>query len=679
MATAIWSLTAARSTLRRLLLALAGAAVVMTVSMSAAVAAGNDGSDAAGAMSWIDLEDSRGFSIWQYNLNIHQGSVTSFWKALFAYPLTWMWGAYRLAVAVVTWFFQFILEFSWLRVLIAPINALNEGVEGVVDTLGLAPALLVVAGGVSAVWIIRGRWALGVSELLISLVVASAATGILARPLDLVTGADGLIYQARDFGLSVAAELAQPDDGSATAPDDLPEAVSAMLVDTFVRQPHQLVNYGESFDGTPCEDAYDAAVAISTPYSSSDQPRRTVGECSPPAFDHADNPDFAQIGTMSALGPSTAFIMVLIVVFGAVTVGATLNALWQGVKLSISLVTSILPGRGRGMLWQNIADLAIALTVLIFAVSFIAGFMVFLQAVFGNTGELGWNLIATMLFVDLLLIVGVVALIRGKKAIRRAADRLAAAMATRPSGKPTALPERSQMKSELVGAAKLATGIYTVRQLRNRAFKHSHDGSDTHPGGQPRPGSPPTPPGPSQPRPAGPNGPSDTSVTLTRIQPSTGSTRRELQSITRGKTVPAIAAGAGPAGRFAMPESPGQKHPTMPVAAATTLLTGGTTSAILTGARALGRSTRVARNATRTLTMRGAQRRANVIARMAGLAALPIGEAAPLPLPPSTPSRAKPADQRAAPQPEPPAPKYVVQRVNGQKVYTLRPPTDGQG
>src|SRR5690606_3418001 len=172
-------------------------------------------------------------------------------------------------------------------------------------------------------------------------------------------------------------------------------------------------------------------------------PREHVRSCDEDAYSHADNPGPGHGMVIAALYPAGLLIVLLVVAIAISLFLAVMLALAQGLKAVVSLVAGVLPGRGRGMLLRNIADLIIALTLVAFTSIFASGFMTMIKAVFSSTGTYSWNLMMTLYLVDLLLMVGIIAIWRYHKAFRRAGGRLAEAMASARPGKATALPGRS--------------------------------------------------------------------------------------------------------------------------------------------------------------------------------------------------------------------------------------------
>lgn len=662
MSTVVFITLVARA--RRVALSLLGAGVVLLVAAGVAAADDNaDGRELGGAMSWIKLEDSHGLSIWQYNLNVHRGSAMDPWKFVWSIIIEIPWQIFRLIVALSSWLLRFTLEFSWLKVVTAPFTALADSLSGIVTSIGIGGTLITVAAFVCVLWMARGMWALGVSELVISLVVAAVATSALADPMDRVIGTDGAIYQARDLGLEVAVELAADDPEATTNP--VPQQMSALLVDTFVRQPHQLINYGRSFEGGSCEEIYNEAVRMEPLPPDDRAPREHVRSCDEDAYSHADNPGPGHGMVIAALYPAGLLIVLLVVAIAISLFLAVMLALAQGLKAVVSLVAGVLPGRGRGMLLRNIADLIIALTLVAFTSIFASGFMTMIKAVFSSTGTYSWNLMMTLYLVDLLLMVGIIAIWRYHKAFRRAGERLAEAMASARPGKATALPGRSTAIHE---AAKIGATVWGWRQVRQMSRRTSpHSPAPTPPGEQPsaplpRPGGSVPAGQPTQRTPAG-------------VLTGGDGARRALPAAGPGPR-PELGPGTGTPGGIPMPTAGAAARKLAGAAGRAVAggMTGGVSNVAIAGARVAGKTAGAAR---RALSGGGQARRARLLQRLVSDAGGTVPAPTQLPLR-SRPVRIAPLGgsslspaAKPIPDPRPPA-KPTVQQVARQHLQRRR-------
>ena len=202
----------ARGWLRRVGGAAVAAPVLLVVWAPAVWAVPADGSGRLGqtppALSWIQLTDSRGIPIWNYELSLDRGGITSpdkfFWSAL----TDSCWGAYRSWCALALWFLDWVLSFDWLHIVAAPLLTTGDAMQSVVNRIGAAGALLTITAVVAVVWMMRGRWATGIWELSIALVIAALASGVFASPVRMLAGENGVIAQSQQWGLALSAALA---------------------------------------------------------------------------------------------------------------------------------------------------------------------------------------------------------------------------------------------------------------------------------------------------------------------------------------------------------------------------------------------------------------------------------------------------------------------------------------
>lgn len=433
-------------------------------------------SDIPAALNWITLTDSRGISVWSYGMSLDGGGVTSPGKIVPAFLTELCWQIYRAMVVFAIWFIDWVMGFTWLAWIATPVLALSDALHSVVAQLGLGPLFLTILAAVAGMAIIRGRFALGLFEVLMGCVVAALAVGGLANPVGLVTGDSGYIMQARDLGIELSAGLAHHGDTTGNA-DELRAQIGQTLADTFVRTPHALVNYGRPIAGDRCESVYDDALRQSAKENDSGYVRDKVDGCDSSMGDYAGNPNVGM--TMSALVLTPAALLVLgfaLLLCGALLMAAA-RVLYESLKLVVTLVTGVLPGNGRGSLWQGIGNLVMALATMTFTIVFLTGYLLVLQAVFGNSGTGGVPVMATFVLVDVLIVIGAVLFWRGRKRLQEAGARLAALLATRPGGgAPSKLP--AQQGGGLAAAQSMVQNRLLSRGLRTAVAAGSLTGGD---------------------------------------------------------------------------------------------------------------------------------------------------------------------------------------------------------
>lgn len=457
---------------RRVLATIAAAAALIVGAATPAWAS----SDVPSALSWITLTDSRGISVWAYGLSLDTGGITSPTKVVWSTISNLLWQVYRAVVVFAIWFIDWVMSFGWLDWVAAPVVAVSDALHGVVNQMGLAPLFLTILAAVAGMAIIRGRFALGLFEILMGCIVASLAVGGLANPVGLVTGNSGYIMQARDLGMEISAGMA--NNGNTTgSPDQLRTQIGKTLVDTFLRTPHALVNFGEPIAGNSCESAYDDALRKTVQESDGDYVRNKVGGCSKSMGDYAAHPNAGMAMSAGVLTPAAFLVLGFALLLCGALFMAAARVLYESVKLVVTLVTGILPGGGRGSLWQGIGNLVMALATMTFTVVFLTGYLLVLQAVFNNSGKGGTPVMATFVLIDVLIVVGAVLFWRARQRLQEAAGRLASLLSTRPGGGgPSKLPTPQGGGGRLAAAQSMVQNRMLSRSLHSGATAEADTG-----------------------------------------------------------------------------------------------------------------------------------------------------------------------------------------------------------
>ena len=423
------------------------------------------------ALSWMVLKDSKGINVWSYEMSLNTGGVTSPGKFVWSFLVALVWQGYRAIVVFAIWLINWVLGFSWLDWVSTPVIALSKSITSLVHTFGLAPTFLTIMAATAAVHIFRGRWTLGAFDLVVGCAIAALAVGGLSNPVGLVTGQSGYIMQSRDLGLELSSGLAHNGDTASNA-DQMRQQTSAMLVDTFIRMPDEMINFGRSLQGDPCEAKFDE-VMRSGPHGGDDTVRNAMKDCNASMGDYADNPNSGMAISTIILSPSAIFVLLFALLLCVAVMLAVVTVLHDSLKLIVVMVWAILPGESRGSLWQTFANLVMALATMTFAVVFLTAYLLLLQSVFSSSNSGSNGVMATFIFIDLLIFMGIIMFWRGRTALKRSAARLAAMMAKRPSGGSSSrlpAPQRSGLPGQ---AAALQAG----RMLSQRAQGSGSGGS----------------------------------------------------------------------------------------------------------------------------------------------------------------------------------------------------------
>lgn len=415
----------------------ATASVLVATALPAAAAdpgAGNEG--------W-SVTDSHGIPGEDFTLAFWAGNSWDAAKLLWVWNwlITLIWAGYRSVVTFLISLLEWTLQLEWVDWLLTPLKGLERVTGTFMDQMGLMPLMLMVLAAVVGWWLIKGRFAGGLVELVIGCLIAALAVGILAQPMSMIAGkGDGWIYQARDAGQEVATAVAT--DGRVQGGETIGQSQGAVssLVDTLVRMPHQILNYGELIDGTSCESVYDEAL---TSGKELDEIRETIGACNEAYKEFSDVPNaFAFIDVLSlflVLIPSFGlFSLVLVLVFVLAIIGAA----WQAIKLVVLLVLGVMPGGPRASLMRSASNTAFALIMIALSSVFVTAWMAFVTAFFTESEAVPF-IVRVRLF-GMLLLIGAVALFvarqKVKKALHRLGDRLAQLGASNANHEPSKLP-----------------------------------------------------------------------------------------------------------------------------------------------------------------------------------------------------------------------------------------------
>src|SRR5699024_4542635 len=190
-----------------------------------------------------------------------------------------------------------------------------------------------------AILLLRGRTGAGGVELLMGGLVAALGVGLLADPMNLIAGPNGAITHAQGAAMDLAQAVAT-DGQSLTAPDtsEVRDGLTASLVDTMLRTPHQIINYGAIIDGGTCEDVYDQTLG-------QEDARLAMGKCDSALQDVADHPNALTVVKTARLLPTALVFALFSLAITFLAVGAVLLAGWCGVKLVWDLLVAIAGSR----------------------------------------------------------------------------------------------------------------------------------------------------------------------------------------------------------------------------------------------------------------------------------------------------------------------------------------------
>ena len=364
----------------------------------------------------------------------------------------------------IAWAIDWVLQFTWVSVLTGVATQIGNALQtSVVDRFGLAPTLLLVAAFVCGIWIVTGKIATGLGELAVSVLIAALATVYLTHPVSTLAGPNGLLPKAQQAGIEIGAGILGNSDASAT-PAALRQETTGTIITNFVRIPHQLLNYGADIDDTDphCKAAYDAALVVGGETEGLITARSVLGHCNSAYKKYADNPGFGQLVSLAVLYPSALGLLLFAGLFVFALITAVVFLVFESLKLIVNAVVAIVPGVGRGALWQSLSGAAVALVMVVFCTVFLAGYMAVIRAIFAGTAS--WNVTQRFLLIDMVLFAGLVLFIVQRRKLRKAGNNMArklASMKIGNGGKASQLPQRTPIgiSQGLAQAASIRNGV----------------------------------------------------------------------------------------------------------------------------------------------------------------------------------------------------------------------------
>lgn len=445
---------------RRLLTA--AVIVVVPPLVSAPLASADDGV----SNPWLAFygpTDSHGLAPWNYELNLDGGNITNPLKPAATLLATIGWMIYRFWVVAVCWLLNFVLEFRQLELLRGPARAAAQVVEDVVARIGIVPSLTTLSVLISGFMLFRSRYGAAIGEMVTSIAIAALVGTALAHPMGWVASDDGALARARDTGMSLTSELLLGGMGMSgndiVTAADARKLVQQRVLDTLVRTPHQLINYGQVLDKTApasCVTTYDNTLRTPSP---GQEARVPIGQaCGKQAQAASSDPMMALLGVL-VVTPSASFFFVLVFVLAIVLFVLTMLVLWEAVKFVLAVIRAILPGSNRAAAFEGLFTIIVGIAFITLALTSMAILLLVLDGVFSATSD--WHPVVIFILIDILLLSATIAvgllLVRAKKHGRRLGQSVGSALATRPGSLPRS--------AGLLGAAReVALPLLQMRQ-----------------------------------------------------------------------------------------------------------------------------------------------------------------------------------------------------------------------
>lgn len=386
----------------------------------------------------LNLEDTQGVAVDRFTLQWDTGSP---WNPLnvdseiFSTLAGMFWVWYRDMVAVQIWVLDWVLGMDWLSYILAPLAGLSIIVQGMIAQIGLLNLMLIILAFVVGFWLLKGRYAGGFMELLIGCLIAALATTFLANPMATIGGEQGVIMQSRDAGMDIATGFAT--DGASFQRDAtvIRDGLKGQLVDTLLRAPHQIINYGSVIDGTGCEATYTESVGRENAVDA-------IGGCDDAYQEAASTVDAGTVvSTLSLLTTGFVFLLLSVVIVGG-TIFAVLLLGWSAIKLLWQLPVGVISSGTRAQLFRTFASVGFGCILVAMATMFLVAWMKMLLGFYDATSGLPF-LVRLYLFNTLVIAGAVFYVLMGasvRQGLRALADKLAAAGVPSQVGEPAAMP-----------------------------------------------------------------------------------------------------------------------------------------------------------------------------------------------------------------------------------------------
>lgn len=429
----------------------AGGALVTAAPSSA------DEDDTGIAEVWTDLTDSHGNSVDEYStLSFYDGGWTGTDQKIFG-PLTelvWGWYAYlaRSQIIILDW----VMSLGWKDFVLGPLNSLSNVMATVMATLGLRPFMLMILAVGVALLLFQRKTGTAIAELFVGASIAALAVGMLANPMQVVAGENGAITQAEEAGMTMAAAITSGGESMETGnEEEMRNALTEQLVDSFLRTPHQIINYGQIIDGGPCEEAYDEALG-------DEDGRLILGACDSELQKHADHPNAVTLVNAMRLLPAMNAFSFFTGVIAILSLLCVFAAGWYGVKLAYDLIMGIAPGSSRTGLFRSAGGLLASLAFLALSIPAVVLYMKIISSVTSNAG----GPVAALLRFDLItlfLLLGVILIVVMWVRMRKSGKKLAGVLAR--LGKQQNSPGPQQVSA----ATRVRQGLSDVTQIARNA------------------------------------------------------------------------------------------------------------------------------------------------------------------------------------------------------------------
>lgn len=293
-----------------------------------------------------NLKDKEGIEINRYStLPLDRGDAFTYNKTIIGNILDFMWGVHYRIVSLSLAILHYVLSFEWLDWLLSPFMFIGAQVAPLMERMGIHPLILTLAAAVFSVafFMMRRRGA-ALAELSIILGIVSLISGsALANPTAQLrdhkgpdgTQQTGWLLNSTTWASDVASEIYLHDKkrqqveasgmSQGLANQKPQDIITRSLVSVLVREPYQLVAFGQNLDGK-CKTDFNNMVREKDYKDTASNERRDAITSSSGCSDTkkwVDNPDLYRAGdllsyTLSALAPLFLVAVFIVLIFKTV-------------------------------------------------------------------------------------------------------------------------------------------------------------------------------------------------------------------------------------------------------------------------------------------------------------------------------------------------------------------------
>ncbi|MFE6713947.1 hypothetical protein [Streptomyces sp. NPDC057695] len=390
--------------------------------------------DEGGVLAVFNVTDERNLPISAYTVKSDTGGLMDWDLGIQNLITELCFMITKWVIAFCCWLIVWALGFGLAKLLLAPVLSVADSLHAqVILQMGLPSLFLSVCALIAVVRIFFGDRAKGWGDAALSLLIAGLTATLLSSPPQVLLGEqDGAVAVARGLALEVADIILDANPGpKEKAPDEedsassraLSRPLSDALTDAFIVKPAMLLQYGRVFEGE-CARKYSDTKITQLAYERAtnqqverfkkvnsyrayiDPSGAQLAEWTLPlakqwALDHFGNPPMegferdcvkgdvqaAKRASMDKVGGALFLLVAALIVTVLITAlaGSFLVAqcriAWDAVRAEPALVAGLVPGAGRGYLWDWAASVMRSLGQLLASIIGLAVLILIVQAV----------------------------------------------------------------------------------------------------------------------------------------------------------------------------------------------------------------------------------------------------------------------------------------------------------